>query len=285
MKLALGTVQFGVNYGIAGRGEAVPESEVREILACANAAGIDTLDTAAAYGTIEERLSKLCAGLNFHVVSKLPALPKSISNVNVVDWAEEKFSRTQINLGEHFAGYLFHCAGDLLGSQGGVLWDVLSTRCRAANIMLGVSYYAPEEHTAVQQQFPLSMVQIPANVLDRRFSQLHWRPSTVVHLRSAFLQGLLLMPFAQAIQRVPAAEDALRHWHYWCAEHGWSPLFAALSIAKGFAFASHCVLGVDSVKQLEDIVLQWERARPISVPELECGSLDVIDPRLWRLAS
>src|SRR3569833_980426 len=116
MKLALGTVQFGVNYGIAGRGEAVPESEVREILACANAAGINTLDTAAAYGTIEERLSKLCAGLNFHVDSKMPAMPKSISNVNVVDRAEEKLSRPLINLGEQFACFLFHCVGDLFCS-------------------------------------------------------------------------------------------------------------------------------------------------------------------------
>ena len=64
MKLALGTVQFGLAYGITGRGAVVPEQEVREILVAAADQGVSVLDTAVAYGDIEPRLAGLCAG--FH---------------------------------------------------------------------------------------------------------------------------------------------------------------------------------------------------------------------------
>lgn len=286
MKLALGTVQFGLNYGIAGRGEVVPEPEIREILVCANAVGIDTLDTAAAYGTIEARLERLCIGLNLRIISKLPELPKGLSDTQAMTWVEDKFNQTQSNLSDRFAGYLFHCADDLLGPQANALWNALRPLCRAGNVMLGVSCYSPEELDAVRSRFPVDVAQLPANALDQRFRHFQQSGSHIhVHLRSTFLQGLLLMPLDQALRRLPAAEMALHRWHNWCAERSWSPLFAALSIAKGFELASHCVLGIDNVKQLEAIALQWDLAKPVVASELECLSPDVIDPRFWKLAS
>ena len=75
VELALGTVQFGLTYGVAGRGEPVPEREIKDILALAWRAGVRTLDTASAYGDIEERLGGLMRDRAFKVTSKIPALP------------------------------------------------------------------------------------------------------------------------------------------------------------------------------------------------------------------
>ena len=78
MQLALGTVQFGLAYGITGKGQVVPEREVRGILARAWERGVRTLDTAAAYGDIEARLKGLCEGRAFRVISKVPVVPDQL---------------------------------------------------------------------------------------------------------------------------------------------------------------------------------------------------------------
>ena len=56
MKLALGAVQFGIDYGIANVGGQVPFAEVEKILQYANSQNIDLLDTAPKYGNSEEIL-------------------------------------------------------------------------------------------------------------------------------------------------------------------------------------------------------------------------------------
>ena len=49
-KIALGTVQFGLDYGVNNKRGKIPADEVFRILDKAAEAGIDTLDTAHAYG-------------------------------------------------------------------------------------------------------------------------------------------------------------------------------------------------------------------------------------------
>ena len=75
--LALGTVEFGIDYGLKNGKKKVPEQEVARILSCAHARGIDTLDTAAAYGDSEAVLGRTMEkGEPFRIVSKYPAGPK-----------------------------------------------------------------------------------------------------------------------------------------------------------------------------------------------------------------
>jgi aryl-alcohol dehydrogenase-like predicted oxidoreductase len=100
---------------------------------------------------------------------------------------------------------------------------------------------------------------------------------------SAFLQGLLLMPPEAARRKLPAAGLHVDRWHRWCADRQLAPLAAALSIVKGFAGVQACVVGVDSVKHLEDIVDAWNRVPATSAPGLATHDLEVIDPRRWKV--
>ena len=83
-KLILGTVQFGLNYGIANS-EGKPDlNKVRAILRCAADHGIRILDTAAAYGDSETVIGTVFAEdsalkNHFQVVSKIPPLPQDVS--------------------------------------------------------------------------------------------------------------------------------------------------------------------------------------------------------------
>ena len=81
MKLAIGTVQFGLPYGIANQSGQVNMHDVRGILSLARSSGIDTLDTAIAYGSSEACIGQVGVK-EFKVITKLPSLPENIIDVN-----------------------------------------------------------------------------------------------------------------------------------------------------------------------------------------------------------
>jgi len=134
----------------------------------------------------------------------------------------------------------------------------------------------------VRAVHPVALAQLPGNALDQRIAQA---PSAVpLHLRSALLQGLLLMPLAQASQRLPVAAAALAHWHAWCAERALAPLTAALGIVKGLPGVTHCVVGAETLPQFQAIARAWQDAPVLQAPELAVAEPAVIDPRTWKPA-
>lgn len=282
MQLALGTVQFGIAYGIAGRGEAVPEAEVRAILEGAADQGVTTLDTAAAYGDIETRLARLAAGLPLRFVSKVPAIDETLDPAAAARAALAAARQSRERLGPALRGLITHRAQDLQGARGEAVWRLLAPWARDEGITLGASCYAPAEAEALARQPGVALCQVPGNAFDQRV--VHAALAGVeVHLRSAFLQGLLLMDPARAAERLPGAAEALNRWHAWAAARDLSPLEAALSVVKSFDTVSTVVVGVDNLAQWREIAAAWRVGRPLPAPELAVDRSGVIDPRLWSL--
>jgi aryl-alcohol dehydrogenase-like predicted oxidoreductase len=287
MQLVLGTVQFGLAYGVAGRGVPVPEPEVRQILARAWELGVRTLDTAAAYGDIELRLPALMGDLPFKVVTKVAPCPADTPADAVVSSTLNMLQRAHERLGERMSALMFHSADDLLLPGATGLWSRCAEWSERHGILLGVSCYDPATLDRLLERMPIRIAQLPGSALDQRLglsSTDQWS-STQLHLRSAFLQGLLLMPLDGAIQRVPAAAEALRRWHVWLRDHQLAPLEAALAVVKSFARGTHCVVGVNNVSQMEEIAVAWHATSAIKAQELSSEDLQVIDPRRWPVAS
>lgn len=280
MELVLGTVQFGLAYGIAGSGARVDDTTARAILELAWASGIRTLDTAPAYGDIEERLAGLCEGLDFRTVSKISSIgpDKRLDEA----WLLQSLQQSLQRLGSRLSGVLFHHAQDLNGAAGHHLWSLARDWTRSHGVALGSSGYTPQELRALHQAHSLDFVQLPGNALDQRIHD-HGVGTREVHLRSCFLQGLLLMPQAEAERKLPAAAPALRGWHAWLRDLGLTPVAGALSVVKGFREVTHCVIGVDCPDQLADIVQAWATAEALPARALSSTDLDVIDPRRWKM--
>lgn len=279
MELCLGTVQFGLPYGIGGRDTPVAPAEVRAILALAQSGGIYSLDTAAAYGDIEERLRFLCTGLDFKVVSKIPSIPSDIPLLQRTAWVASKIEKSIDNLGERLSGLMFHQPKDLLGPDAALLWSTAAGLAKQ-KFALGVSCYTTSELDEISKRFAVEIAQVPGNALDQQLST--YRTAATVWLRSAFLQGALLMNCEVAVQKLPQASPWLHAWHRWCNENGYSPLKAALGIVKAMAGVDYCVVGVDSASQLEEILVAWEEAPVLQAPNLACNLAQVTDPRLWK---
>jgi aryl-alcohol dehydrogenase-like predicted oxidoreductase len=281
MELVLGTVQFGLPYGIAGRTTLMADKDVRSILSLAWERGIRQLDTAPAYGNIEERLDRLCGPRGFEVISKVPALGRLSAGDDKLPAALTHAGTSAARLGGRLKALLFHDATDLEDPGAAACWQALRDWAKPTGVLLGSSGYGPEQLQALHARLGLDLVQVPGNAFDQRVAG-HAPGVAQVHLRSAFLQGLLLMAPEQAAQRLPATAAPMQRWLAWCAGRQLSPLEAALSVVKGFAGVTHCLVGVDSAQQLDDITQAWDRARALAAPELAVSDAAVTDPRQWR---
>ena len=79
-KIALGTVQFGLDYGITNHSGQVSIDEVKNILDYAKHKGIDTLDTAARYGNSEQVLGEIGVN-NYRIITKTTPLKNGVDGV------------------------------------------------------------------------------------------------------------------------------------------------------------------------------------------------------------
>ena len=140
-KLCLGTVQFGLPYGITNQAGQVPEVEVSRILDLATASGIELLDTAQAYGTSEMVLGRCWPkGAPRRLISKLPA------GTGQESWEESLVASLERLQTPQLDGFLLHRASDLLASEGKALMDWLEgLRERGLVERIGVSIYVASE--------------------------------------------------------------------------------------------------------------------------------------------
>lgn len=287
MELALGTVQFGVPYGIARNSPILSDEKVRDILKLAFKSGTRLLDTAPAYGNIEHRLARLCSGLDFRIVSKIPPVPADLSDTLAANWAVESACTSHKRLGHMLHALLFHRVEDLLGQRGDHIWRSVAEWAKAREIQIGASGYDANVMRSVIRSRDIQLAQLPGNAFDQRIKEaaINAGDSPSVHLRSAFLQGLLLLPYDEASARLPAARSALEQWRQWLSIRGMSQVRGALSVVKGFESVVACVVGVDNIDQFAQIETEWNLATPISANELAINDLQVIDPRLWSQAT
>jgi aryl-alcohol dehydrogenase-like predicted oxidoreductase len=285
-QLALGTVQFGLAYGAVGSGQAVPPDQARAILDQAWQDGTRTLDTAATYGDIEARLAGLCGSHPFRIVSKIMPLGALPAGERPAALALS-MQRSMDRLGERLHALLFHSAADLLAPDGPALWHAARALQRASGrpLRLGVSVYAPAELLQLRAMLDIDIAQLPGNALDQRLHALDAAAlaslaGVALHLRSAFLQGLLLAPERAAL-RVPAAAAALGRWQAQCQQAELPLADAALGLAKGLPLVEQCVVGVESLAQWHDVAAAWQRSRPLHWPTLASDDPDAFDPRRW----
>ncbi len=255
--IALGTVQFGQAYGVSNTTGQVSLPEARRILGEAKDCGMDTLDTAIAYGDSEAVLGQLDID-GWRVVSKLPAVPTSADDV--VGWVRAQFSASLQRLGvSHLEGLLLHRPDQLKEPGGDALWAaLLDLREHGLVRKIGVSIYSHKELPALTAGRRFDLVQAPLNILDRSLVDSGWakrlkEQGTELHVRSAFLQGLLLMgPDRPA--RFFRWQPLWQQWQGWLDQHGLSPLQASLRYCLSLPQVDRVVVGVESVAQLREIV-------------------------------
>lgn len=186
-KLALGSVQFGLDYGINNADGIVQFEEVKRIIDIAFSNNIRTIDTARLYGNSEAVLGQLDLN-NWQIVSKFSSKIDDESSIE----DEFRASARSLHL-KNIYGYIAHSADILIENP--LIWNQLkSLKDQDLISRIGFSIYKPEQ---LEKLLDLGcipdLVQVQYNLLDRRFEPYfeHLKKlNCEIHSRSALLQGL-----------------------------------------------------------------------------------------------
>lgn len=260
-KLALGTVQFGLNYGISNTNGQVCLDEVISILSYAQSVGINILDTAQGYGESESILGH-CDLSEFNIITKI------IGNGNLED------SLNNMNVSSIY-GVMFHRENEINEKR---LKIFQSYKEQKLVQKIGISVYCPDTLFNIMNKYPIDMVQIPFNMLDQRFlpmlPQLK-KNNIEIYTRSIFLQGLLLMeeipsffkPIELLLGKLPRPK--LNH---------------ALNCVKHLQEVDNIVVGCTSLLELQQIVNAYYQDIPIqNYTDFAITEEKYINPSQWEI--
>ncbi|WP_301102053.1 aldo/keto reductase [Propionivibrio sp.] len=289
-KLGLGTVQWGLPYGISGEKEITPPQTVAAILTEAQRVKIRVLDTAVLYGESERVLGSNCLD-EFDVVTKTPRFATSVITDDDASRITKAFSQSLEKLStKNIYGLLLHHANDLLVPGGTkLLAAMMALKEKGAVEKIGVSVYDAEQIDAVLKVFTPDIVQLPISVLDQRLltnGRLDMLKSegVEIHARSVFLQGLLLMPLRQ----VPAYFDPIRPllsmWHSAAEVQGMTLAQAALSYVRDIVLVDTVLVGVESLEQFRACLSDFFGERTFNAAGLSCHAPEFVNPALWNLS-
>lgn len=277
MKIALGTVQWGLDYGIANSTGMPSDNELKEIISTANKAGINMFDTAVHYGTAEKRLGDHLSN-ECEIVTKVGSFTLSNPIEKQLDGSFKNLKRDNIY------GCLFHDCNELLNDTS--LWSkLLKYKIDGKIKKIGYSLYHPYElEKLLRMNYIPDLIQIPFNLLDRRFEpyfKMLKKINIEIHVRSIFLQGLLLDFKMMNFNNFKKWDSIWKDYQDWLNKSKLSPLEACVSNALYHEEISKVILGVDNTLQLKQIVLASQKDAVESPKSLITTDQELINPLSW----
>lgn len=274
-KLVLGTVQFGLQYGVNSAGRP-SEDAVKGILAEAAKGGITTLDTSSAYGNSEEILGKcIIVEENFKVVSKYPK-----GETSVGEMFNSSLKRLKV---EKLYGYLLHHFEVYKNNP--AVWDEFISLKESGKVQkIGFSLYTPEElEFIIKKGSPFDLIQVPFNIFDKKFlpymKELH-EEGVEIHVRSTFLQGLFFKDRNALPEKLQPMKKYLLQLDEFSKKSGLSISEIALNYNLQNPYVDGVLIGVDNVEQLQ-MNLNSVKDTPINI-EIAVKEQELLNPVNWN---
>jgi aryl-alcohol dehydrogenase-like predicted oxidoreductase len=286
-KIALGTAQFGIDYGINSIDGQVQTKEVDNILSYAYIKGINLLDTAPAYGNSEQVLGEINVN-NFNIITKTRHFGSSEITSNDLESLDQYFSQSLVNLKQDSVyGVLVHNANDLLKSGSEKIFNRLQALKQEKKIeKIGVSVYDHNQLQTILENFDIDLVQLPFNILDRRLIDsgmlsILKNKGIEVHARSVFLQGLLLMNDQNRPEKFNHWNALWKMWREWLNDNQITALEATIRYAISMPEISKVLVGVDTENQLKEIMIASSGNLPDLPAELYTNDVNLLNPSNW----
>ncbi len=289
-RLGLGTVQFGLDYGISNAGGKTPQNEVRAILDECGKQGVTLLDTARGYGQSEEVLGK--AGVSgLSVVTKILPIKKATIEQEDRQAIKDGFETSLHLLGQtKIYGALVHWVDDIfVGGGAGIMEDLLMFKKSGKVSKIGLSVYEESQIQRALTLYEFDLIQIPANIFDQRliksgiFKELKKR-GVEIHVRSAFLQGIVFMKPQDLPAHLAGLKKSLDDFISICADLKISPTSGALAFLMAQSEIDRVICGVNTANQLTELC---EMAANLPVLPKDCfdkiavSAAHLINPSEW----
>ena len=291
-RLGIGTVQFGLNYGISNKTGKTNRTVAREIISIAQSAGITYIDTSPAYGNSETELGKIInnSSADFKIISKTPAFKSLEITKQDADKVTASVNTSLELLGvQQLYGLLFHHGLNVTKLGGEYLVSALQDLKANKKVeKMGFSAYSIEEVEKVLRVFTPDIIQIPINIFDQSFVRSKifsdMKLSGVeIHARSIFLQGLLLLDPSGLPTYFNKIKENLYQLHSWLLERDLSPLEGCIAFAFQDKNIDAIIVGVENDTQIEQIIHAVEKTDKMVLDFSKWAINDpaIINPSLW----
>ena len=294
--LCLGTVQFGMKYGVNNTLGQPTHEQSFEMLNTAISKGVKVIDTARAYGEAELILGEYFTKIDssafdkVKIISKLrPNCVDEGNNARSVVFKECESTLERMHI-DRLNGYLLHTPEYIYRED--ILNALSDLKSQGYVENIGVSIYGIKEGDAAIKTGIVDYIQLPFSVLDQRGSKSGFisrakDSGITVFTRSAFLQGLFMMDKSRIPEHLHKAFPYLDTFNEIIEKYSVDKVQALLSFVKEETGIDFLVWGVDTKEQLEEDIEKFRNGvvpkEMISELKERIGHVDegIIFPSLW----
>jgi aryl-alcohol dehydrogenase-like predicted oxidoreductase len=290
--LVLGTAQLGLPYGIANKNGQPNQSVANDIIREAWENGIQKFDTAQGYGESERVLGKSLLQLKLSDKVKVITKPHPLLDHLNPAILENAVAESLKNIGvPQIYGIMLH-REEMLALWHKGLAEILSRLVAKGMVQkVGISVYSPEKAIEAINIEGIDMVQIPTNILDRRFEkagvfEIAKVKKKEVYIRSIFLQGLLLMDTGAIPDKIAFAIPVIEKLENIAKEFCLTRHEIALGYIKSEMPNAHVVFGAETKEQVTKNLAAWQKDVPAFLGEkvrflFSNVNEKILNPSLW----
>jgi spore coat polysaccharide biosynthesis protein SpsF len=305
-KMVVGGAQFGLDYGISNELGKPDAQTVDSIINTAINNGVTCIDTAKDYGDSEKRIGEVIthSGLRSRVkiVTKLSSLSNCPNNTNlktIRTFVRESVYGSCVNFGVEKIDYLMLHRGSHLIKWGGCVWDEL-LRLKKLGVIdkLGISVQDQDELKRALDVDDIDIIQMPYNAVDRRWDDyinkirsVQAQRGLIVHVRSVFLQGLLLTKKDDLWTRANVNQPTLViKWLEDCVKrfNRLSVSDFCLAYARSLDWADGVIVGMNTIEQLHENLAYFNQPLLSQNEILDINStapklnVETLNPSNWK---
>tara|TARA_B110000259_G_scaffold188479_1_gene247952 strand:- start:13383 stop:14261 length:879 start_codon:yes stop_codon:yes gene_type:complete len=287
-KLIIGGAQIGLNYGVSNTKGQLNTCEIESIVNIANSNDINFIDTASAYGNSEKVIGKYLKS-DWKIITKLSdILSKNNKDTIFNNTKNSFFSSLQKLHRKNIYGLLLHSTDELKGSGGHEIWSALLELKNEGFVdKIGYSIYDPEELDDLYMDYEADIIQAPLSIFDQRLKDSGWlerlnKNAVEIHIRSIFLQGLLLMKPEDRPKNFLKWGKIWKEWDNWLVKNKITSIEACIYFALSQKNVDKIVVGINSSNELQEILNITARNKNKILFPQGCMDKNLINPINWE---
>lgn len=288
-KLILGAAQFSGTYGFDKTKYKLTRKEIKKIFICMKNNGISFLDTSLEYNGVSKKI-RLYKTKKLKIITKIKFRNEDLKDKNErqikdIVYKRLHLSKKEINI-KYFHSLLIHNFELLEPNNQNKLFNVLLNLKKNKELSkIGFSIYDFKKLKLALKKFRPDIIQCPYNIFDRRLNDIYLKKiikkkKISIHVRSIFLQGLLLLDPANLPKKFLKWKIKFTKWHDWSKKREIKKIDAIFSFLKDNKHIDKIIFGVQDLKQLKEILSL--KIKKIRIPKyLESKDKNLISPNLW----
>ena len=285
-KLIIGSANFGLNYGQGPLKKKVDTKEIKKIISFCEKKNINFLDTAYSYKNERH--------LKFQKLNKW----NIITNISIKNFKNRKNLDKKINSlinqsiknfkVKNLYGVLFHDIKEIEKKSGRHFYSILEKLKKTKKVKkIGASVYNPKDIDKILKNYKFDIIQCPLSIFDRRFINSGYlkkmkKKGIEIHIRSIFLQGLLLMQNKLIPKKFNRWNKIWSKWESWNIKNKTTKLETCVNFINQISNVDKIVIGITKKDQLQNIIKYFKKSKKQNYSYQFSKDINLLDPRKWN---